>query len=56
MLEIVASYHFMQFQGKLTTQPWENGKKKLVLDLILAHFAQIRIANFFFQKSGSVSN
>ena len=27
MLEIVASYHCMQFQWKLTNQTWENGKK-----------------------------
>ena len=27
MLDIVASYHCMQFQGKLTNQTWENGKK-----------------------------
>ena len=26
-LEIVASYHCMQFQGKLINQTWENGKK-----------------------------
>ena len=27
MLDIVASYHCMQFQGQLTNQTWENGKK-----------------------------
>ena len=27
MLDIVASYHCMQFQGLLTNQTWENGKK-----------------------------
>ena len=27
MLEIVASYHFLQFQEKLKNQTWENGKK-----------------------------
>ena len=27
MLDIVASYHCMQSQGKLKNQPWENGKK-----------------------------
>ena len=27
MLEILASYHCMQFQGKLMSQTWENGKK-----------------------------
>ena len=27
MLDIVRSYHCMQFQGKLMNQTWENGKK-----------------------------
>ena len=27
MLDIVASYHCMQLQGKLMSQTWENGKK-----------------------------
>ena len=27
MVDIVASYHCMQFQGKLMNQTWENGKK-----------------------------
>ena len=27
MLDIVASSHFTQFQGKLINQTWENGKK-----------------------------
>ena len=27
MLYIVASYHCMQFQGKLMNQTWENGQK-----------------------------
>ena len=27
MLDIVAIYHCMQFQGKLMNQTWENGKK-----------------------------
>ena len=27
MLDIVASYHCMEFHGKLTTQTQENGKK-----------------------------
>ena len=26
-LDIFASYHCMQFQGKLINQTWENGKK-----------------------------
>ena len=44
MLDIVASYHYMQFQGELKNQTWENGKKKLVSGPILA---QIRVAIFF---------
>ena len=31
-LDILASYHCMQFQGKLTNQPWENSQKNLVSD------------------------
>ena len=31
MLDIVARYHFMQFQGKLMNQTWENGRKPTVL-------------------------
>ena len=27
MLDIVASFHYMQFQGKLMNQTWENEKK-----------------------------
>ena len=27
MLGIVANYYYMQFQGKITNQTWENGKK-----------------------------
>ena len=27
MLDIVASYYCMQFQGKLMNQTWENGEK-----------------------------
>ena len=27
ILDIVASYHCMQYQGKLMNQIWENGKK-----------------------------
>ena len=27
MLDIVASYHYMQFQGNLLNETWENGKK-----------------------------
>ena len=55
MLDIVGSYHFIKFQGKLMSQTWKNGKK-LVLDPILAHWAHIWAAKFFFQKSGFVSH
>ena len=30
MLDIVASYYFIQFQGELMTQTQENGKKNLL--------------------------
>ena len=52
MLDIIASYHCVQFQGKLKSQTWENGKK-IVLGLILANLAQIRAANFFFKNVAS---
>ena len=34
MLGIGASYHRMQFQGKLMIQTEENGQKNLILSLI----------------------
>ena len=37
----------MQLPEKLMDQTWKNDKK-LILGLILAHLAQIRIPNFFF--------
>ena len=55
MLDIVANCYYMQFQGKLMNQTWENGKN-LVLDPILAHLTQIWAAKFFIQKSGFVSH
>ena len=48
MLEIVASYHYMQFQEKLMDQTRENGKK-LVLGLILPIWPKFRVP-FFPQK------
>ena len=33
VLGIVASYHCMQFQGKLMNQTWENGEKKTIIFL-----------------------
>ena len=53
MLEIVASHHFMQFQGKLMNQSSENDKKKIVLGLTLAHLTQIRTPKFFFKNLAS---
>ena len=40
----------MQFQGKLINQTWENGKKNLVSDPILAHLAQIQAAKIFWKN------
>ena len=37
MLDINASYHCMQFQGKLMNQTWKNDQKKTILGPILAH-------------------
>ena len=48
MLDIIASYHCMQFQGKLKKQTWENGKNP-VLGLILVYLAQIWTAKFLFK-------
>ena len=38
MLYIVISYHYMQFQGKLVKQSWENHKKNASSDLDLVDF------------------
>ena len=48
MLCIVASYHCMQFQGKLMNQTCEKDQKKTVLDLILAHFHPDLVLKIFF--------
>ena len=45
----------MQLPGKLMDQTWKN-YKKLILDLILAHLAQIWIPNFFFASFTSTSS
>ena len=45
MLDIVAGYHCIQFQGKLMYQTSENDK--MILDLILTTLAQIWILKFF---------
>ena len=57
MLDIVASYHFMQLQGKLIKLTEENSKKP-IFGPILVHLAQNSGHQFFFcfQKSGSVSH
>ena len=55
MLDIVASYPCMQFQGKLINQTWENNKKPS-FGPDLSYLAQIWATIFFFQNSGSVSH
>ena len=54
MLEILASYHCMQFQGKLITK-LERMAKNLVLGLILAHLAHIWAPKSFFMGFTSTS-
>ena len=49
MLYIVASYHWMQFQGKLTNQTWENFKN-VVLGWILVLLAKIRDHKKFIRR------
>ena len=44
MLAIIASYHYMHFQGKIINKIWENDKKNLVSGQILAHVVQIQAA------------
>ena len=48
MSNIVASYYCILFQEKLKNQTWENGKKKLILGLTLAHLAKFGLQFFFF--------
>ena len=43
----VASYHCMQFQGKLMNQTWKKWQKNLILGSILARLAQIWVAKIF---------
>ena len=50
MLDIVVSYHWVQFQG---TKLEKMAKKPLVLDRILIHLAQIRAVTFFFENLAS---
>ena len=51
MLDIVASYHCMQFQGKLITQTQENGGKNIFLGPMLAPLAKFGPSIFFFKKN-----
>ena len=55
MLDIVVSNHCMHFQGKLMIQT-QKMAKNLILQLILAHWAQNQEAIFFLQKSALVSH
>ena len=55
MLDIVASYHCMQFQGKLMNQ-LEKMVKNRVSSPILAHLTQIRTPNLFFSKTDFVGH
>ena len=48
MLKIVASYHPMQFQGKLMNQTWKNSKKPSFG--LLAHLAQIRLSKILLKN------
>ena len=48
-LDMVPSYHFMQFTGKLVNQTWKNGKKNLILGLILVRFGPNLVPKFFFR-------
>ena len=55
MLKIVASYHCMQFQGKLMIQTQENGKEPH-FGPTLAPLGLNLGSQFFLQKSGFVSH
>ena len=50
MLDIVASYHRIQFQGKVMIQTRENGKKPH-FGADLGPLAQIRAAEIFYKIS-----
>ena len=57
ILDIVACYYCMQFQGKLLNeQNLRKLQKTQFLGPISARLAQIRTAKTFFQKSGFVSH
>ena len=54
MLDIVTSYHFVQFQGKLMNQIWENGKNPS-FGPDFGPFGPNFDFLFFFQNTGSDS-
>ena len=56
LLDIVPSYHPIQFKGKLIYQTWEKGKRKLILSQILANFAQICAPKIYFMRFTSTNN
>ena len=53
MLDIVASYYYMQFQGKIMKQNRENDKKH-IFGPNFGPFAPNSATKAFFQKSGFV--
>ena len=58
MLDIVASYHFMQFHGKLMIQTQENGEKphfgpNLWLQILLDHH-QLSSCTIFEKTNGQI--
>ena len=55
MLDIVASYHGMQFQGKLKNQTWENGKTPSFEHNFGPFGPNLGHQSFFFQKYGFAS-
>ena len=50
MLDILGSYHRIQFQGKRMIQTQENSKKTH-FGPDLAHWAQIQATNFFYKTN-----
>ena len=53
-LDIMPTYHYVQNQGKLIMQSWENGQKPQ-FERFGDVFANISKSIFFFQKSGSAT-
>ena len=50
MLDIVATYHCMQFQGKLTKHTWENSKKPSFESYVGPFVPNLGRQKFFFPK------